>query len=102
MPTHAETNFFRRDFKKLTGPQRARFAAALRAFIEDLLEMESGRRSEFRPGLGVRRVAGTRNVFEMRWAPDGRATFHWGDEQIPGLRHIYWRRCGTHDIFKNP
>jgi hypothetical protein len=41
-------------------------------------------------------------VWEISWAADGRATFNYGDEVIPGERHIIWRRIGTHDIFDNP
>ena len=32
----------------------------------------------FRAGLRVKRVAGTAAIFEMTWAPDGRATFEYG------------------------
>lgn len=34
--------------------------------------------------------------------PDGRATFMYGPEQIPGEPHIIWRRIGGHDIFDHP
>lgn len=36
---------------------------------------------------------------EMTWAPDGRATWQYGDEVRPGVTHILWRRVGGHDIF---
>ncbi|WP_281288337.1 hypothetical protein [Haloactinospora alba] len=35
----------------------------------------------------------------MTWAPDGRATWQYGDEQRPGIVHVIWRRVGTHAIF---
>jgi hypothetical protein len=38
----------------------------------------------------------------MSWAPDGRATFEYGDEVHPGQPHIVWRRVGTHSIFRRP
>ena len=34
----------------------------------------------------------------MTWALDGRATLSWGDEIVPGHRHVIWRRCGGHEI----
>ncbi len=64
--------------------------------------MEAGRRSSFRPGFRVKGVKGAPGVFEMTWAPDGRATFSWGEERIAGQRHVIWRRCGTHDILDRP
>jgi hypothetical protein len=42
----------------------------------------------YRPGLRVKRVRGTGSVWEMTFAPDGRATFEYGDELIPGQPHI--------------
>jgi hypothetical protein len=35
-------------------------------------------------------------------APDGRATFQYGDEVQAGEPHIVWRRIGTHDVFDRP
>jgi hypothetical protein len=55
-----------------------------------------------RPTLRVKRVITHPGVWELSWAPDGRATFTYGEEQIPGHPHIVWRRIGTHDIFRNP
>jgi hypothetical protein len=50
----------------------------------------------------VKRVQGTREIFEMTWAKDGRATFQFGDELRPGEPHVIWRRIGTRDIFESP
>ncbi|MBA4179944.1 MAG: hypothetical protein C0506_05080 [Anaerolinea sp.] len=52
--------------------------------------------------LRVKRVQGHPGVWEMSWAADGRATFEYGEEVIPGQAHIIWRRIGSHDIFRNP
>jgi hypothetical protein len=38
----------------------------------------------------------------MTWAPNGRATFEYGDELRPGDPHIIWRRIGMHGIFRQP
>lgn len=97
MPTYHVSSAFWRDFRKLTPEQRALFKAAKARFAADLSAMEAGRQNSFRPGL-VRKLAGVPGVFEMRWAPDGRATFSLGESVVSGLRHIEWLRCGTHDI----
>lgn len=102
MPTHDEASTFPRDLKKLSPEQRRRFYVALAQFIDDLLEIESGRASEFRRGLRVKPLTDVPGVMEMTWAPNGRATFSVEREIEPGKRHIRWRRCGTHDILRNP
>jgi hypothetical protein len=38
----------------------------------------------------------------MTWAPDGRATFSYGEERVPGKAHVIWRRSGFHAIFTPP
>jgi hypothetical protein len=52
--------------------------------------------------LRIKRVQGQRGVWELTWAPDGRATFEYGDPVRAGDPHIIWRRVGTHDIFRQP
>ena len=98
MPTHEESAAFLRDFRQLTDSQRARFGRALRRFVADLRAMEAGQKTWFRPGLRVKPVRGAPDLFEMSWAPNGRATFSWGDPIIAGTRHVLWHRCGSHDI----
>ena len=86
-----------RDFAALTAPQRARFLDALRKLVNDL---KAGK--PIRPGLRVKGVQGHPGVFEMSWDNDGRATFSYGEERIPGQPHVIWRRIGTHAIFTPP
>ena len=102
MPTYYSEGRFRRDWKRLTENERDLFLTSKDEFVDDLKAMEAGRRSRFRRGLGVKGVKGYPGVLEMRWAPDGRATFSWGEEKRPGQRHIMWRRCGDHEILKDP
>jgi hypothetical protein len=47
-------------------------------------------------------MQGHPGIWEMSWAPDGRATFEYGDEVHSGEAHIIWRRVGTHAIFRRP
>lgn len=97
MPTFDVTPRFRADRKKLargSPEQLARFEKVVReAFVPDL---EAGR---FRPSLRVKGIQGHPGIYEMTWAPDGRATWEYGQEQIPGKAHVIWRRLGTHAIF---
>lgn len=79
MPTHEETAAFLRDYRRLPHVQRTRLAEAQSAFIEDLRAMEAGHRTWFRPGL-VRKLTSAPGPFELRWAPNGRATFSLGAE----------------------
>lgn len=97
MPTYERLSRFDADWEKLPKDQRDRFRVAVRQFIEDL----SANRP-FRSGLRVKRVQLTPNVFEMTFAPDGPATWHYGEETRPGEPHVVWRRIGTHDVFRNP
>lgn len=97
MPTYAWLARFRADFERLTPAQQAAFLTAIEQFVDDL---RRGR--AFRKGLRVKGIQGAAGVFEMTWAPDGRATFEYGDEIIEGEPHVVWRRVGTHAIFKAP
>lgn len=93
MPTFDRTHRFISDYSALTPKQKAEAQIALKKFLEDLPKRQS------RKGLRVKHVQKTEGVFEMTWADDGRATFEYGDEVVPGEPHVIWRRIGTHDIF---
>jgi hypothetical protein len=97
MPTYDVTSRFQTDYARLSADDRERFRRALGKFIEDLR-----RGKGFRSGLRVEGIKGTNGVFEMTWAPDGRATFEYGDRSRPGDAHVVWRRIGSHSIFSNP
>lgn len=94
MPTHDETSAFLRAYGKLTPQEQAAFRVVVGQLVEDL--RTSGRP---RPSLRVKRVRGSVGVWEMTWAPDGRATFLYGREVRPGEAHILWQAIGGHEIF---
>lgn len=96
-PAYERLTPFDRDFLALTPGQQQRFLAAVAEFVADL---RAGR--GFRPGLRAKRVQGIDRVWEMTFAPDGRATWEYGAEVRPGEPHIVWRRVGTHDVFRRP
>jgi hypothetical protein len=97
LPTYERLPSFNADWNKLTADQQDRFRAAVAQFVEDL-ERGQG----FRPGLRVKGVRGTRGVYEMTWAPDGRATWQYGDEVKHGEPHVIWRRVRTHGVLGAP
>ena len=96
MPTHEELPRFLRDWQRLGPQQRRAFLDALTLFISGLAN------ESFAPQLHVKRVQGEAGVWEITWAPNGRATFAYGPEVLAGQPHIVWRRIGTHDIFRRP
>lgn len=100
MPTHEETAWFWRVWQRLSPDERRRFRDAVMKFSEDL---QRSPRGPFRPGLRVKPMQGAAGIFEMTWEiGDGRATFQFGEERVPGEPHIVWRRIGGHDVFREP
>ena len=98
MPTREVLASFWRDWDRLTPQQQRAFRAALVQFVADL----GAGGQAFSPALGVKRIQGHPRVWEMSWAPDGRATFAYGQEVRSGEPHVIWRRVGTHSIFRRP
>lgn len=98
MPTYEVTDTFKKDLASLDQLDRTRFEKAVVAFVEDLRSRDRG----FRPSLRVKGVQGARGFYEMTWAPDGRATFQYGEQLRAGEPHVVWRRIGTHDVFTRP
>jgi len=80
LPTYTRLPRFDRDFAALTPEERRQFAKAV------------GK------GLRVKGVQGSRGVYEMTWAPNGRATFSYGTSIQGGEPHVIWRRVGKHEI----
>lgn len=97
MPTFEWLGRFRADFDRLSPAEQAAFLLAVRQLVADLAEDRP-----LRKGLRVKGVQGAKGIFEMTWAPDGRATFEYGDEAVQGEAHVMWRRVGTHAIFSRP
>ena len=83
---------FEANWLALTVEQQVRFRkAVLEAFELDLALPDR----HFRPGLRVRELAGCPGVYEVAWSDDGRATFSYGAERVPGQPHIIWRQIGS-------
>ena len=96
MPTWDCVARFHREFSKLTAEQQRQFRLAVGHFVEDL------KVGSFRKGLRIKKVQGPDDIWEMTWATDGRATFHYGESVREGEKHVVWRRIGTHAIYDRP
>jgi hypothetical protein len=94
VPTFERLARFDREFRHLPLELQRAFLVILPTFIAALREAPPA----FPPGLRVKRVQGMSGVWEITFAPDGRATFAYGEEVIPGQPHVIWRRIGTHDV----
>jgi hypothetical protein len=97
MPTREVLASFWRDWARLMPEQRQQFRAATGNFVDDL---KAG--AGFRASLRVKGVRGAAGIYELTWAPDGRATFEYGRSVRTGEQHIRWRRIGTHAILRKP
>ena len=98
MPTYVLTASVYAQYTKLSREQRRAFREALSRFIEALRQKPPS----FPAALRVKRVQGHPGVWELSFAPNGRATFEYGEELSSGDPHIVWRRIGDHSIFKSP
>ena len=98
MPTYELPEQVLREFRKLSLEQQRRFLRALGEFVQALHQQPPA----FPPRLRVKRVEGHPGVWELSFAPDGRATFEYGAEKSPGDPHVVWRRVGDHSILRSP
>jgi hypothetical protein len=97
LPTFERLQRFDRDFDVLTPEQQHRFREAVAKFVEDLTRGEG-----FLKGLRVKGVKGSKGIYEMTWADDGRATFSYGDSVRKGEPHVIWHRVGAHAVLGDP
>jgi hypothetical protein len=93
LPTYERLPRFDRDYAALTDEQRQAFKRSVARVVEDL---EAGRAP--RRGLRVKGIQRAPGIFELTWAPDGRATFEYGDSVRKGETNVVWRRVGTHAV----
>ena len=98
MPTFERLARFDREFRRLPRELQRAFLAILPVFIDALRATPP----TFPAALRIKRVQGTPGVWELTFAPDGRATFAYGKEVLQGVPHVVWRRIGTHDVLADP
>jgi len=97
MPTRDVLESFWRDWADLTPQQKKSFRRAVAKLVDDLRA-----RRGIRAGLRVKRVQGAPGIYELTWAPDGRATFSYGRSLAEDEPHVIWRRIGTHGVLREP
>jgi hypothetical protein len=93
VPTYEVSPEFLDLHSRLTGEQKRRFRRKVGEFVEDLQRGQG-----FRVGLRVKGLQLAPGLFEMTWAPDGRAVFSYGAQVIEGEPHIIWHAIGTHAV----
>jgi len=87
-----------RDLKKLTGEQQRQFTTSMRTKL-----IPAWQNNVFPRGLGIKKMQGVpSDIWEARWAPDGRMTWQYIDSGAVEIRAVLVRRVGTHDIYRNP
>lgn len=96
-PTYEVPAGFAREFARLTREQRRDFRQAVARLVDALHENREPPRS-----LRIKRVQGTKDVWEMSYSGDGRATFRYGVEVKQGETHVEWLRVGGHEILSRP
>lgn len=97
MPTREVLASFWGDWDRLSAEDQRAFRAAVEKFVEDLRAGQG-----LRKGLRVKGVQGARGIYELSWAPDGRATFQYGRSVRDDEPHIIWRRIGDHRVLDRP
>jgi mRNA-degrading endonuclease YafQ of YafQ-DinJ toxin-antitoxin module len=97
VPTYELDERFKRDLERLSQEERKQLSRAVNKLVADLKA-----RQGFRKGLRIKGVQGHEGIYEMTWAPDGRASFSYGTSPNAGDVHIVWRRVGSHDILQDP
>lgn len=97
-PTFEWTPRFDKDWADMSPDDHDRFKQK----VTELLVPALAASTPMPDGLRIKDVQRADGVFELTWAGNGRATFEYGEELIPGQSHIVWRRIGGHEIFGTP
>ena len=96
-PTYEFGTGFAREFAGLSREQEKAFRKAVEKLIDALREGGKPPNS-----LRIKRVQGTKDIWEMSYSGDGRATFRYGSEMKPGETHVEWLRIGGHEVLSRP
>jgi hypothetical protein len=97
-PTFERLAQFKRDFAKLTPPQRQHFRAAVRKFVAPL-----GTTPPDEPGEPlVRELHDHPRFYEMIFGDGARAIYTFGHEVRRGQPHVIWCRVGAGDALVKP
>lgn len=97
-PTFERLAQFKRDYAKLTHPERKLFRAAVKTFVAPL-----GTTPPSDPGQPqVRELSDHPGFFEMRFGADARAIYTFGQAVRRAQPHVIWCRIGNGDTLHKP
>lgn len=96
-PTFEFPAGFAREVARLSREQDRAFRQAVGKLVDAL---KDGREPPH--SLRIKRVQGTKDIWEMSYSGDGRATFRYGAEVKPDETHVEWLRVGGHEILSRP
>jgi hypothetical protein len=97
-PTFERLAQFKRDYAKLTPPQRELFRAAVKKFVAPLSTTPPGE-----PGEPlVRELVDHPGFFELRVGGGARAIYTFGRAVRPGQPHVIWCRIGSDGALDAP
>ena len=94
---------FESQYRALSDRERELFRAAVAAINEAYAQRGEAALPIWPARLRIKPVVDAPGIWEMTWSfsgPDGRATFEFF--QAGDATGIFWRRIGTHRIFRNP
>ncbi|MGZ4183901.1 MAG: hypothetical protein ACXVUE_03320 [Solirubrobacteraceae bacterium] len=97
-PTFDRLAQFKRDYEKLTQPQRDRFRAAARMFVAPFSTApltDVG-------GALVRELRDHHGFYELRLDVDTRAIYTFGNAIRRGQPHVVWCRIGSDEVLDQP
>jgi hypothetical protein len=97
-PTFDRLAQFKRDYAKLTPPQRDQFRAAVKTFVAPFSTMPPG---DFRHPL-IRELKEHPGYYELQFAPDTRAIYTFGEAIRRGQPHVVWCRIGSDAVLDQP
>ncbi len=95
MPKFDKETGFLAEYAKLSSQEKKQFRAAVRKIIAAL---DAGKF----PGPPLVQKMTDRDVYEVRWAANGRATFQYKYDAALGENVVIWRRIGDHRVLTNP
>jgi len=98
VPTFEKLPRFQKDWKTLEHDLQVRFRDKVKK--EFVPAINEG--FPYPGGLRMKGIQGATGIWEMTWAPNGRATWQFGEEITKGDPHVIWRRIGNHEIFNLP
>lgn len=102
---YARSKRFLREYDALPDACKALARAAGRALSDYLDDRANDPSAKPPEELRLKKVKGREGIMEITWSfarPDGRMTFSLIRDTETDERMVFWRRCGGHDIFKDP